>query len=472
MIGQAAAGPPQEDIERKLMTQGFLLGDGLLAARIAQGIRAGHYAVRRRGWTRSDPAEKTDPDWIMLKLQLAKANRALADQLQAKDPRDPQIKKSRDEPRASWHATWPGAGQQPGGSAIPVGQYSGRCGRGGREQKPAATTFEEAKTTAIEAVSEMQSEQAFLKELPNRLERETDAGIKEELQQQKATAEESVTRNRAVAMENLLLALQLADAKTPLDDLNLVRRLLAYLHYMQEDYYDAAVLGEFVGRKFPGRPAHELVRRSRSGGLSEALRSRPNRMRKEFATQHIVSLANFIVDTWAGSPEAADAINTLIPFLISRGEMAKAREYVQGMPENSPQRASAELRMGESLWRDYLVGMDQVRQWEREVQEPDAAKDELNAQHRAAQTGTGGTQAERTERSGDGRGTDAAVGHDRLDGAAGRAGAGADLRQPGPGTEGHCACSTTRRSVCCRWCSATMRRSTRRNCGSTRTGWR
>ena len=92
-----------------------------------------------------------------------------------------------------------------------------------------------------------------------------------------------------------------------------------------------------------------------------------------------MSLAKYIVDTWAGSPEAADAINTLIPFLISRGEMAKAREYVQGIPENSPQRASAELRVGESLWRDYLIGMDQVRQWEREVQEPDAAKDELNA---------------------------------------------------------------------------------------------
>ncbi len=160
--------------------------------------------------------------------------------------------------------------------------------------------------------------------------------------------QQSVTRNRELAMENLLLALQLADAQTPLDDLNLVRRLLAYLDYMQEDYYDAAVLGEFVGRKFPGSAGAQTSAQIALAAylkLYEANESED----KEFETQHIVSLANYIVDTWAGSPEAAEAINTLIPFLISRGEMAKAREYVQSIPENSPQRASAELRIGESL---------------------------------------------------------------------------------------------------------------------------
>ena len=243
--------------------------------------------------------------------------------------------------------------------------------------QPAASTFEEAKTNAVDAVAEMQNEQDFVVHVPERLERETNADLREELRKQLAGSEEAIARNRAAAMDNLLRALQLADAQTPLDDLNLVRRLLAHLHFLQEDYYDAA-LGEFVGRKFPGSAGAQLCARIALLAylkLYEAGEAED----KEFASDRIVSLATYMVNTWAGSPDAADAINTLIPFLISRGEMAKAREYVQGIPENSPQRASAELRVGESLWRDYLLGMDQVRQWERDAQEPDAAQEELQA---------------------------------------------------------------------------------------------
>ena len=56
---------------------------------------------------------------------------------------------------------------------------------------------------------------------------------------------------------------------------------------------------------------------------------------KDFETDHIVSLANYIVDTWSGTPEAAEAINTLIPFLIRQGKLDKAREYVENIPPNS-----------------------------------------------------------------------------------------------------------------------------------------
>ena len=67
---------------------------------------------------------------------------------------------------------------------------------------------------------------------------------------------------------------------------------------------------------------------------------------REFATRHIVALANYIVNTWAGSPEAAEAMNALIPFLISRGEVAKAREYVERMPADSTERAGPNCGSG------------------------------------------------------------------------------------------------------------------------------
>ena len=43
------------------------------------------------------------------------------------------------------------------------------------------------------------------------------------------------------------------------------------------------------------------------------------------------------------------------------------------------ERGSAELRIGEALWRDYLVGMNQLREWEKAAREPDADAAELKA---------------------------------------------------------------------------------------------
>ncbi len=159
---------------------------------------------------------------------------------------------------------------------------------------------------------------------------------------------------------------------------------------------------------------------------------------REFATRHIVALANYIVNTWAGSPEAAEAMNALIPFLISRGEVAKAREYVERMPADSTERAGAELRIGEALWRDYLLGMNQIRQWERESQQPDAPRDELTAQ--IARRKPELEELKKTalsvlepaiERM-------RSVGQGQLHDAAGGAGPGADLRRPGSGAPGDC----------------------------------
>jgi hypothetical protein len=46
------------------------------------------------------PAEESDPDWTLLRLQLAKAHRAQADVVRERDAKDPMIKSSRDAARA------------------------------------------------------------------------------------------------------------------------------------------------------------------------------------------------------------------------------------------------------------------------------------------------------------------------------------------------------------------------------------
>ncbi len=184
---------------------------------------------------------------------------------------------------------------------------------------------------------------------------------------------------RREARDNLLLALSFADANTPLEDLNLARRLLAYLYYAEGEYYDAVVIGEFTGRTFPGSTGS---RQAAQIALAAYLKlyEASSAENKDFETDRIVSLANYIVESWSGTPEAAEAINTLIPFLIRQGQLDKARQYVENIPPSSAERGTAELRIGEALWRDYLFGMNQLREWEKEAREPDADAAEIQAQ--------------------------------------------------------------------------------------------
>ena len=245
---------------RKIKTQGLLLAMDCWMHESREEYGAA-MAPARRWVDEIHPGEETDPDWLLLKLQLAKANRALADQLLAKDPRDPEIKTARDDARQLARAVARVPSQFQEEARTLLASIPGGVPGASTQEKPAATTFQEAKTNATEAISELQSSESFLKVVPQRLKQETDAAVQEELRQQLAAAEESVKRNREAAKSNLLLAVTLADASTPPDDLHLVRRLLAYLHYMQGDYYDAAVLGEFVGRRFPGSAGAETRRK-------------------------------------------------------------------------------------------------------------------------------------------------------------------------------------------------------------------
>ncbi len=336
---------------RALMAQGFLLA---LECWMHESKREYATAVERtQPWVdQMHPGEETEPVWVSLQLQLAKAHVALADQLQASDSGNSQIKTSRDEARRLARAVTRVPGPRQAEARALLATIPGGVRGAQTVQKPPAVTFAEAQTNAEEALAEMRNADELVRALAERLPQET------------------------AARENLLAAVRLADAKTPSDDLNYVRRLLAYLHYLQQDYYEAAVLGEFVGRRFPtaaGAETSAQIALAAYLKLYEA--SEPEQ--RDFATQHIVSLANYIVETWAGSPAAADAINTLIPLLVSRGEVDKARQYAENMPETSPQRAAAELRIGESLWRDYLLGMNEVRAWERELQAGEEPANEL-----------------------------------------------------------------------------------------------
>ncbi|MCA9201992.1 MAG: hypothetical protein KDA59_03065, partial [Planctomycetales bacterium] len=88
---------------------------------------------------------------------------------------------------------------------------------------------------------------------------------------------------------------------------------------------------------------------------------------KTFESERIVGICDYITKQWSDQPEAVDALNTLIPFMIKNGELEQALAYLKDIPETAPQRGLAELKTGQALWSSYIKGMADVRGWKADA---------------------------------------------------------------------------------------------------------
>jgi hypothetical protein len=238
--------------------------------------------------------------------------------------------------------------------------------------RPEPKSFAEAKTAAKDAIDAMQTANLLVRTLPSRMSGAS-ATEKVDLKKQLDEAKEQAAKGQYDAMGYCRLALKLADSETSLDDLNLVRYLLCYLLYNEGNYFDAIVVGDLLAKRYPdsqgARQCAEIVLAS-----FQRLHSESNSDDKEFETQQIMAIADYIVKKWPDQPEADKALNTLIGFMIRAKKLDQAQAYLAKIPVESPQRGSAELKTGQALWASYLENSKQIRDWENNVQPlPEAA---------------------------------------------------------------------------------------------------
>jgi hypothetical protein len=174
------------------------------------------------------------------------------------------------------------------------------------------------------------------------------AGDPNVVQSQQAEAKDQ----RALAFENYQLAVRLADAQTPIDELTQVRYTLAYLFWDLGYKEEAAVLGEFVARHDSKQP---LAPRAAQIGLAayQKLAQSAPESERAFAQKRVQSLAEYMVSTWPDREEVDTALLTMLEAAIARGEVAAAVAQLDKIPADNPRRALAELRAGQILWIAY-----------------------------------------------------------------------------------------------------------------------
>ena len=179
--------------------------------------------------------------------------------------------------------------------------------------------------------------------------------------------------SRNDAIKYYQMALRLRPPKTHIDDLSTIRRNLCWVYYLAGDLYEAAIVGEFLARRYPenvgARDGAKIAMASYQQLVSQYQKAARQKTagngkngggqkvdKGQFETARMLGIADYIARRWAGRTEANDAWMMLVHSALIDGELDKALAYIQKLPVDSKRRAEAELLAGQSLWREYAIG--------------------------------------------------------------------------------------------------------------------
>jgi len=171
--------------------------------------------------------------------------------------------------------------------------------------------------------------------------------------QKKITDETNQSRDEALAYYRMALAMATDEAQLP--EVNGIRFRLTYLYWIQQDFYRAAVMGEFLASHYPqsvgARQGAEIAVKAYRTLYSLSPERKENRT---FETRRMNEVANLITTRWPGEPVANEAWLMLLDTAVDNRDLAKTEEFLAKVAEDSPRRAQAELRAGQAIWASYV----------------------------------------------------------------------------------------------------------------------
>lgn len=215
-----------------------------------------------------------------------------------------------------------------------------------------AKTFEEAQAAAMEALQSIKLAGGTISILSSQLASIKDPARRSEIEERLEQAREQSAAGSQLALDLFKRTAELATDEH-VEELNGVRYYLAYLYYSLGQYRRAAVLAGFVALEYPSSVAAKEC-----AGVALAARQRLYRNatdnERNLQAAQIAKIAQLMVSKWPEDPQAGTALVTLVDVSLQRGEIDKAEEHLKRIPADSPKRVNAELRIGQSLWREYL----------------------------------------------------------------------------------------------------------------------
>jgi len=322
----------------------------------------------------SRPNEAKNPDWLDLRFEAAKL--AIKD-MENREDKDPKRKVAEDLAK-KWLRM---VVRQPGNNKKAAQALLAEIDDI-PEKRPEPETFTEAKDAGKAALGMLQGSTALSRKLQKQLAKETDDEKKEEIQKQITTTEETIVTKKADALKYFRMALSLADENVDPQDINVARYYLCYLYWFDQKYYEAAVMGEFIAKRYPfalgaydcGKIALASYRKEYDVAKeAEADAEVPG----EFEIRKIIDVGEFMVKQWPQRGETSQTNLSIVAYSIRLGDYEQAEKFLGSFQSDSPKLGRAELMVGQSMWSKYLMEMKKVRDLEAELKEK---KEEAEAQ--------------------------------------------------------------------------------------------
>jgi tetratricopeptide (TPR) repeat protein len=137
--------------------------------------------------------------------------------------------------------------------------------------------------------------------------------------------------------------------------LNEVRYFLCWLYWESEDYYRAAVLGEFLARRYPDHPAAASAAKFAMGSYerlyTQALAAGID-ANTDFESRRMADMAEFISRRWPGTDDADAAQSVLVSYAIRNDRIEDAERMLAEASQES--RPRLELQLGNAMWGRYI----------------------------------------------------------------------------------------------------------------------
>jgi tetratricopeptide (TPR) repeat protein len=282
--------------------------------------------------------EAQEPEWLALRFHLAEG---LQQKSEAAGTSGAERRKLLVEAREAYRlvANSPGEFQRQARAA------GAALGKGEEPRKDQPRDFKGAYEAGKEA---MASVNAATMALPS-AEKNNPSAVPD-LQSQASDAKEEARRN-------FRLALGSVDDKTDKDQLNEVRYFLCWLYWDNEQYFEAAALGEFLARRYPDHPSAEAAAKLALASYDRLYRAvgQPTDVQPpdtEFEARHMAKIAEFITRRWPGSSAAESATRILVSYAIRNDRIDDAKALLAQVAPSA--RPALELQLGNAMWGRYL----------------------------------------------------------------------------------------------------------------------
>lgn len=122
------------------------------------------------------------------------------------------------------------------------------------------------------------------------------------------------------------------------------------------DFPLCGVVAEYFARKYP---AHETAlgtaQLANASYLTLLSQAGTDEAKAKPFRDKVLQLNEFVTKQWPNTEEAKDARGRLAQLALSSGDSAQALAIAAKLPENSPQRAEIQLKMGLIQWNEYLI---------------------------------------------------------------------------------------------------------------------